>query len=152
VKTSELIKLTKDKFMQLVLLGIDKRNSNLYYMYANFNKYVLNSNDQYQEYMFKMKQIQSMNKTLQDNNYKEQLNQDVDKSGFLLVRGTYHDFGKIIYANRQMCHMLGYTPEQLNTSGKTINVLMPQIISERHSAFLSVFRETGIPVFIQQIQ
>jgi hypothetical protein len=45
VKTSELIKLTKDKFTQLVLLGIDKRNSNLYYMYANFNKYVLNSND-----------------------------------------------------------------------------------------------------------
>ena len=45
VKTSELIKLTKDKFLELITLGIDKRNSNLYYMYANFNKYVLNSND-----------------------------------------------------------------------------------------------------------
>ena len=55
VKTSELIKLTKDKFSQLIELGIDKRNSNLYYMYANFNKYVLNSLDQYSEYMFKMK-------------------------------------------------------------------------------------------------
>lgn len=74
MKTSDLIKLTKDKFFQLIELGIDKRNSNLYYMYANFNKYVLNSNDQYTEYMLKMKQIQSMNKTLQDNNYKEQLN------------------------------------------------------------------------------
>ncbi len=41
-----------------------------------------------------------MNKTLQDNNYKEVLNSDVDKSGFLLVRGTFHEFGKIIYANR----------------------------------------------------
>lgn len=52
-----------------------------------------------------------MNKTLSDNNYKELLNQDVDKSGFLLVRGTYNEFGKIIYANRQLCHMLGYSPD-----------------------------------------
>jgi len=41
-----------------------------------------------------------MNKTISDNNYKDQLNSDVDKSGFLLVRGTFQDFGKIIYANR----------------------------------------------------
>jgi hypothetical protein len=36
-------------------MGIEKRNSNLYYLYANFNKYVLNSNDQYNEYIYKMK-------------------------------------------------------------------------------------------------
>lgn len=89
VKTSELIKLTKDKFVELISLGIDKRNSNLYYMYANFNLYVLNSNDLHQEYMAKMDQIQGMNRTLQENSYKDQLISDVDKSGFLLVRGTY---------------------------------------------------------------
>lgn len=55
MKTSELIKQTKDKFLELIALGIDKRNSNLYCMFANFNKYVLNSNDLYIDYMVKMK-------------------------------------------------------------------------------------------------
>ena len=77
-----------------------------------------------------------MNKTLQDTQYKDYLNADVDKSGFLLVKGTYLEFGKIIYANRQLCSLLGYSPDQVNTNGKTINVLMPQIISEHHAAFL----------------
>jgi hypothetical protein len=34
-----------------------------------------------------------MNKTLLENTYKEQLNADVDKSGFLLVKGSYAEFG-----------------------------------------------------------
>lgn len=101
VKTSELIKQTKDKFKLLIDLGIDKRNSMLYYLYAHFNNYVLNSNDLRDQNLIKMAQINAMNNQLQDNTYKEgQLTSDVDKSGFVLVRGTFLDFGKIIYANR----------------------------------------------------
>ncbi len=55
VMTSEMIQKTKAKFKDLVSLGIDKRNCNLYYIYANFNKYVLNSIDIYEEYIHKMK-------------------------------------------------------------------------------------------------
>ena len=36
-------------------MGIDKRNNTIYYLYANFNKYVLNSDDLYEEYMNKMR-------------------------------------------------------------------------------------------------
>lgn len=62
-----MIKKTKSKFKELIDLGIDKRNCSLYYLYANFNKYVLNSNDLYEEYMHKMKQIKNMNKTIKEN-------------------------------------------------------------------------------------
>ncbi len=73
VMTSEMIKKTKRKFKDLVNMGIDKRNCNLYYIYANFNKYVLNSIDIYEEYIHKMKQIKSMNKTIKEN-YKDHMN------------------------------------------------------------------------------
>jgi hypothetical protein len=79
----------------LLNLGIDKSNYNLYYIYANFYKFVLNNMDLYEEYMHKMKQIQSMNKTIYEN-YKDLLLTDVDKSGFVLVKGTFVDFGKIL--------------------------------------------------------
>jgi PAS domain S-box-containing protein len=152
LKTSELVKQTKDKFQLLVTLGIDKRNSQLYYMYANFNLFVLNSVDLYQEYIGKMEQISNMNKTLLENTYKEQLNSDVDKSGFLLVKGNFVDFGKIIYANKHLCQMLGYTQEQVNGADKVINILMPTIISDQHHIFMNIFRETGLPTFIQRQQ
>jgi hypothetical protein len=44
--------------------------------------------------------------------------------------------------------MLGYNHDQLNGASKIINVLMPQLISEKHHEFLDKFRKTGIPVFI----
>jgi hypothetical protein len=119
-------------------------------MQANFNLYVLNSNDMHGDYIEKMKQIKGMNKTLQENFYKDQLNMDVDKSGFLIVCGTYADFGRILSASRKLCQMLGYTPDQINSQDKLINVLMPQIISEKHHIFLNIFRETGNPTFIQK--
>jgi hypothetical protein len=79
-----------------------------------------------------MEQIQGMNRTLQENSYKDQLVSDVDKSAFRLVRGTYQEFGKIVYANRKFCQMLGYTQELLNSGDKTINMIMPQLREAPH--------------------
>ncbi|CDW79589.1 pas domain s-box family protein [Stylonychia lemnae] len=148
-QTSDMIKKTKQKFKELLNLGIDKRNVSLYYLYANFNKYVLNSGDLYSEYIHKMEQIKSMNKTIKEN-YKDNIISDVDKSGFLVVNGTFENFGKILFANKKLCIILDYLPEQL--IGKAINILMPQIISDKHHLFLDQFRETGQTRLIQKPQ
>eukprot|EP00347_Sterkiella_histriomuscorum_P022240 403331180 len=149
VNTSDMIKKTKSKFNQLCDLGIDKRNCSLYYLYANFNKFVLNSNDLHEEFMHKMKQIRSMNRTIKEN-YQEMLNLDVDKAGFIMVNGSFQSFGKILFANQKACALLNYLPEQI--IGNMINVLMPLLISEKHNHFISIFRENGVTRFIQRQQ
>ena len=78
------------------------------------------------------------------------MNTETDKSGFLIVKGTFIDFGKILFANKKACSILGYNQEDF--VNKAINILMPSIISERHSAFLNIYRETGEPAFISKIQ
>lgn len=69
-----------------------------------------------------MKQIKSMNKTI-DENYRDKMNTEADKSGFLIVKGTFTDFGRILFANKKACSYLGYNQEEV--INKTINILMP---------------------------
>lgn len=42
-----------------------------------------------------------MNKTIQEN-YKNTMLSDVDKSGFMIVNGSFTGFGKIIFANKKL--------------------------------------------------
>jgi PAS domain-containing protein len=69
-----------------------------------------------------MAQIKSMNKTIR-NTYSNNLTTEVDKTGFIIVKGTFAEFGQILFANRTLGTMLGYYPEEL--VGKLINTFMP---------------------------
>lgn len=149
VNTADLIRKTKLKFEKLQDLGIDKRNDKIFFLISNFNQYVLNNHDLAIDYLIKMKQIGAMNKTIYEN-YRDIMNTEADKSGFLIVKGTFVDFGKILFVNRKACSILGY--EQNEVISKTINMLMPNLISEKHASFLNIYRETGEPVFISKIQ
>jgi len=51
-----------------------------------------------------------MNKTIKVN-YLDVIDSDVDKSGFLIVNGTFEGFGKILFSNKKFCIMLNYLPE-----------------------------------------
>lgn len=51
-----------------------------------------------------------MNKTIKEN-YSDNLITDVDKSGFIIVNGSFEGFGKILFANKKLCLMLDYLPE-----------------------------------------
>jgi hypothetical protein len=107
VNASDFIVRTKEMFKKCENAGIDKRNTSLYYIYANFNKHILNNRDIYEDYIKKMKQISLLNNRLV-NSYTDQMKTEFDTAGFIIVKGNFKEFGKIIFVNRKLAQSLGY--------------------------------------------
>ena len=74
----------------------------------------------------------------------------VDESGFLIVKATVKEFGKIMFINRCASTWLGYENNYLVS--KTINCVMPQIIAENHHKFWRKFNEFGVSTFLEREQ
>jgi hypothetical protein len=50
-----------------------------------------------------------MKKAIKNNYNSEVLATGVEESGFLIVRGTFKEFGHIMFANRTVCAVAGYS-------------------------------------------
>ena len=97
-----------------------------------------------------MRQIKEVNKAIRNAYTMEKLVTEVDESGFLIVKGTYKEFGKILFSNKTINNLLGY--ERKFLVSRMINCLMPDIISESHHKFWEKFNEFGVPSFIERNQ
>ena len=97
-----------------------------------------------------MEQLREIKQVMKNKYRADSLKTDSDDSGFIMVKATFKEFGQIIFSNKTAADYLGYDKDFLVT--KTINIMMPSIISENHHRFWKKFIEFGTPTFIDREQ
>ncbi|KAL4430236.1 hypothetical protein ABPG74_014795 [Tetrahymena malaccensis] len=129
----------------------NQNNINLLYFYGQYLNEITHDTENSSKVLQKAEQIfrQQNSSKIQINNQKAFLNENC-KNSIIIVLADQENMGEIIYSNQQMQSFLGFSKQDLLQ--KNVSILMPPLISKRHSSFMNRFIQTSQSAFTQNFR
>ncbi|KAL4469369.1 hypothetical protein ABPG72_006005 [Tetrahymena utriculariae] len=129
----------------------NQNNINLLYFYGQYLNEITHDIENSSKVLQKAEQIfkQQNSSKIQLNHQKAFLNEN-SKNSIIIVLADQEKMGEVIYSNQQLQTFLGFSKQDLLQ--KNVSILIPPLISKRHSNFMNRFIQTSQSTFTQNFR